>query len=203
MGPLAGRVSPTCPRSLTSHQERCPRVLRFHAQTATRLLADGLRLTKLYQIRTQSRLFAFIERVLLDPPLGLLAPPIDRGLDLVEASRLRRTRRVCGVECGPWVGVSPTGDALTSGKVVAMSAPTQRGAPQRPDEPMFLWNKVVKARRVVTSQRHLPVGRPSSIARAELLSALEAYALSLTNRGRPIPYALRDELRLTRLTQYG
>jgi hypothetical protein len=68
---------------------------------------------------------------------------------------------------------------------------------------MFLWNKVVKARSVVTSQRRLPVGGSSSIARAALLAALEAYAVSLTNHGRPIPYALRDELRLTRLTRYG
>lgn len=82
-----------------------------------------------------------------------------------------------------------------------MSAPDQPAAPRRPDEPTFLWGKVVKARSVVASQRHLTVGRASSIARAELLSALEAYAVSLTNHRRPIPYALRDELRLKRLTR--
>lgn len=86
-----------------------------------------------------------------------------------------------------------------------MSGPTQRAAAQPPaqppDRPTTLWTKVVKARGDVTSQRNLPVGRSSSIARAELLSALEAYALCLTNHGRPIPYALRDELRLMRLTR--
>jgi hypothetical protein len=38
-------------------------------------------------------------------------------------------------------------------------------------------------------------------ARAELLSALEAYAASLTHHRRPIPYTLRDELRIKRLTR--
>ena len=55
-----------------------------------------------------------------------------------------------------------------------------------------LWNKVLKTRSALTAQRHLPI-RDSSVARAELLSALEAYAASLTDHGRPIPYALRDE----------
>jgi len=63
-----------------------------------------------------------------------------------------------------------------------------------------LWDKVLKARIEVTAQRALPI-RSSSIARAELLSALEAYAASLTNHGRPIPYALRDELHIRRLTR--
>jgi hypothetical protein len=92
---------------------------------------------------------------------------------------------------------------------VRMSAPNQPAPPQAPphaphqgqDEPLFLWDKVLKARSAVAVQRRLPVGSTSSMARAELLSALEAYALSLTNHGRPIPYALRDELRLTRRTR--
>lgn len=69
-------------------------------------------------------------------------------------------------------------------------------------EPTILWEKVVKARAVVAQQRHLPGSRISSIARAELLSALEAYVESLTIRRWPIPYGLRDELRIRRLTRY-
>ena len=80
-----------------------------------------------------------------------------------------------------------------------MSTSIQPAAPGRADEPMLLWNEVVKARSVVDAQRHSPI-RGSAIARAQLLSALEAYAASLTNHGRPIPYALRDELCLRRLT---
>ena len=63
-----------------------------------------------------------------------------------------------------------------------------------------LVDEVVKARSVVAAQRHLPP-RDSPIARAQLLAALEAYVASRTNLGRPIPYKLRDELRLRRLTR--
>ena len=83
-----------------------------------------------------------------------------------------------------------------------MSTSTQPNAPRRAVEPMTLWQEVVKARAVVAQQRHLPSSRTSSIARAELLSALEAYVASLTNQRRPIPYGLRDELRIRRLTRH-
>ena len=83
-----------------------------------------------------------------------------------------------------------------------MSTSTQPSAPRRAVEPTILWDKVVKARAVVAQQRHLPTSRTSSIARAELLSALEAYVESLTNQRRPIPYGLRDELRIRRLTRH-
>jgi hypothetical protein len=63
-----------------------------------------------------------------------------------------------------------------------------------------LWNQVIQAREAVAKQRHLPAGASGSDARMELLSALEAYVASLLSRGRPIPYVLRDELRLQRLT---
>ena len=82
-----------------------------------------------------------------------------------------------------------------------MSVANEPAAPKRPGEPVFLWAQVVEARRVVASERLTPGGGSSSTARADLLSALEAYAVSLTNHGRPIPYALRDELRMRRLTR--
>jgi hypothetical protein len=65
-----------------------------------------------------------------------------------------------------------------------------------------LWNKVVRARSAVTLQRHLPRSHATVLARAELLSALEAYVECLTKHGRPIPYGLRDELRIRRLTRH-
>ena len=43
-------------------------------------------------------------------------------------------------------------------------------------------------------------GPADRTARAVLLEALEAYVRSLEERSHPIPYALRDELRLQRLT---
>ena len=82
-----------------------------------------------------------------------------------------------------------------------MSALSQSETPQRQAEPALLWDRVLKARRVVASERRSPIGNSALIARAELLSALEAYAASLTHHGRPIPYTLRDELRLTRRTR--
>jgi hypothetical protein len=82
-----------------------------------------------------------------------------------------------------------------------MSAPNEIPMKPRVDDPVFLWDKVVQARAVVASQRRSPIGNSALIARAELLCALEAYAVSLTNHRRPIPYTLRDELRLTRLTR--
>ncbi len=72
---------------------------------------------------------------------------------------------------------------------------------QGQEEFRFLWGRVLEARGVVEVQRRQPSRNYSWTAQAELLSALEAYAESLTNHGRPIPYALRDELRLRRLTR--
>jgi hypothetical protein len=82
-----------------------------------------------------------------------------------------------------------------------MAASGQRAAPERESGPAMLWSRVVKARAVVAHQRHLPRSPMSSLARAELLSALEAYVSFLTTNGRPIPYRLRDELQIRRLTR--
>jgi hypothetical protein len=84
----------------------------------------------------------------------------------------------------------------------APSAEPDPGAAPRaaPAEPLLLWKRLVEARDVVNRQRHLAVPRAGPNARDEFLSALEAYVASLVSRGRPIPYALRDELRLQRLT---
>ena len=90
-----------------------------------------------------------------------------------------------------------------------MRTPTQplapRGGPGSPDpgpaeDLVGLWNRLVEARDTVTRQRHLPPGSSASLARGELLRALEAYVAGLASHGRPIPYALRDDLRLQRLT---
>jgi len=79
-----------------------------------------------------------------------------------------------------------------------MSTSIQPAAQGRTNEPTILWNEVVKARSVIDAQRHSPIRR-SAIARAQLLFALEGYAASLTNHGRPIPDALRAVLCLRRL----
>jgi hypothetical protein len=63
-----------------------------------------------------------------------------------------------------------------------------------------LWEAVLSARAVWAYERHLPQRGSEPNARLALLDALEAYVKSLDERGHPVPYALRDELRLQRLT---
>lgn len=80
-------------------------------------------------------------------------------------------------------------------------APLDRASvPKRCEAPTALWDAVLNARAVWAEERHLPSQSSGCSARTELLHALEAYVLSLDQRGRPVPYALRDELRLVRLT---
>lgn len=65
---------------------------------------------------------------------------------------------------------------------------------------MVLWNTVVAARAVHAQQRQLPQTVSAMEARVGLLHALEAYAESLAERGWPIPYVIRDELRIQQLS---
>ena len=82
-----------------------------------------------------------------------------------------------------------------------MSKLEQSAGPTRTNEASVLWNKVIEARSVVARQRNLPNAQLNWVARADLVSALEAYVAHLADHGRPIPYALRDELRIRRLTR--
>ncbi len=66
--------------------------------------------------------------------------------------------------------------------------------------PADLWKAVLVARDALAHERHLRQRQSEPSARAALLEALEAYVRSLDERGHPVPYALRDELRLQRLT---
>ncbi len=86
----------------------------------------------------------------------------------------------------------------TPTRPVASGAESRRA--DRAEEPLVLWGRVLDAREVVTRERLVPLGRSLAMARGDLLLALDAYVSSLVRRGRPIPYALRDELRLQRLT---
>lgn len=80
-------------------------------------------------------------------------------------------------------------------------APLDRvSVPKRRETPTELWDAVLNARAVWAEERHLPRQGPGCSARTGLLHALEAYVRSLDQRGRPVPYALRDQLRLVRLT---
>jgi hypothetical protein len=73
-------------------------------------------------------------------------------------------------------------------------------APGRRTPPAGLWQAVLKARADLAHKRHLPRRDLEPSARAALVQALELYVNSLDERGHPVPYPLRDELRLQRLT---
>jgi hypothetical protein len=66
--------------------------------------------------------------------------------------------------------------------------------------PGALWEAVLSARGVVADRRRLPPDPLLAGAREALLDALEAYAASLVRSGRPVPYVLRDELRIQERT---
>jgi hypothetical protein len=65
-----------------------------------------------------------------------------------------------------------------------------------PRTPVDLWDAVVSARVALAEERVSPRAHQQLSARAALVDALEAYILSLSARGHPVPYALRDEVRL-------
>jgi len=67
----------------------------------------------------------------------------------------------------------------------------QRAAPSQ------LWKAVLKARADLAHERHRP--QPDPAARVAFVNALQSYVDSLAERGHPVPYGLRDELRLQRL----
>lgn len=63
----------------------------------------------------------------------------------------------------------------------------------------LLLRDVVEARALVAEERHAAgTSVAHSDARAGLLYALEAYTAALTSQRLPVPYALRDELRIRR-----
>lgn len=68
-----------------------------------------------------------------------------------------------------------------------------------------LLGDVMRARGTILKVRGVPVTSRLDIgnARHELVLALEAYTSCLAAMGRPVPYALRDELRLQRSLDDG
>jgi hypothetical protein len=78
--------------------------------------------------------------------------------------------------------------------------PTSVQLQSRANTPGALWEAVLRARRVLADQRLDPPGPFVTEAREGLLDALEEYAESLVAAGRPIPYLLRDELRIQQRT---
>lgn len=70
------------------------------------------------------------------------------------------------------------------------------------DPLMALFHEVDGARAEMTLARRAPLGTSSvvDVARARLLRALEAFTAELEARNLPVPYAIRDDLRIQRRT---
>jgi hypothetical protein len=65
-----------------------------------------------------------------------------------------------------------------------------------------LFQEVISARAAMVVARRAPLGTPSIFegTRTRLLAALEAYAAALDARNLPVPYGIRDDLRIQRRT---
>jgi len=68
------------------------------------------------------------------------------------------------------------------------------------DHLMGLFQEVISARAAMTVARRAPLGRSRLVdaPRARLLLALEAYSAELNARNLPVPYGIRDDLRIQR-----
>ena len=68
------------------------------------------------------------------------------------------------------------------------------------DHLLELFQEVINARAEMTIARRAPLGRSRLIdaPRARLLQALEAYTAELEARNLPVPYGIRDDLRIQR-----
>jgi len=68
------------------------------------------------------------------------------------------------------------------------------------DHLLELFQEVISARAAMTVARRAPLGRARLVdaPRARLLLALEAYTAELDARHLPVPYGIRDDLRIQR-----
>lgn len=93
---------------------------------------------------------------------------------------------------------------MTMPKQSLFAVPSHRSpTPDRCPTARDLWHAVLSARAAWAHERHLPQRVLEPDARRALHDALEAYVTSLDERGHPVPYALRDELRLHRALLRG
>ena len=70
--------------------------------------------------------------------------------------------------------------------------------PRPGSTPAALWQAVLSARADRDQLRKHPVPGRDATAQTGLLEALEGYVQCLQERGRPVPYTLRDELCIER-----
>jgi hypothetical protein len=81
-----------------------------------------------------------------------------------------------------------------------MASPTRLDPSFGFDHLLELFQEVISARAAMTVARRAPLGRSRLVdaPRARLLLALEAYTAELNARNLPVPYGIRDDLRIQR-----
>lgn len=82
--------------------------------------------------------------------------------------------------------------------------PSSAAHPSVGSDPLqALFREVTSARAAMVVARRAPLGTPGLVegTRTRLLRALEAYAAELEARHLPVPYGIRDDLRIQRRTQ--
>jgi hypothetical protein len=99
-------------------------------------------------------------------------------------------------------GLSHAGDPTTTATPAARPVQHTAGVDAGVgfDHLLELFQEVIGARAALTIARRAPLGRSRLVdaPRARLLLALEAYAAELQSRNLPVPYAIRDDLRIQR-----
>ncbi|MEP7036292.1 MAG: hypothetical protein ABI934_11945 [Actinomycetota bacterium] len=80
--------------------------------------------------------------------------------------------------------------------------PASAAHPVGADPLLALFQEVTSAREAMVLARRAPLGTPGLVegTRTRLLRALEAYAAELDARHLPVPYGIRDDLRIQRRT---
>jgi hypothetical protein len=83
-----------------------------------------------------------------------------------------------------------------------MPPPTAAQPSVGSDPLLVLFQELTSARAAMVVARRAPLGTPSVFegTRTRLLHALEAYTAALDARHLPVPYAIRDDLRIQRRT---
>ena len=86
-----------------------------------------------------------------------------------------------------------------------MLAPTAAHPSVGSDPLLALFQEVTGARAAMVGARRTPLGTSSVVerTRTRLLHALEAYTAELDARHLPVPYGIRDDLRILRRTLGG
>jgi len=112
-------------------------------------------------------------------------------------------------EFDPITELDPTAERLSAGSrksVSSRKSAAERELNRAPDPSLGfdhlleLFQDVARAREALSVARRAPLGRSRLVdaPRTALLAALEAYTAELNARNLPVPYGIRDDVRIQR-----